>query len=386
MLDRLSTRIFAGFAVAGLLVASFLFGYGVGHDSGRETSEPFELLTEARQAIRELSLRSVDEQRLSQGSVRGLIEALEDPYAEYLDPSTYESFKEEHTIGHFSGVGMWLRPEEGRLKVVSVLPDSPADRAGVTTGDFVTAVGGKPIEGLSLKQVVHRIRGEPGTEIKVTVHRGDEIREFALVRENIERSSVEHLVLRGGIGHIQVLTFISGTGSKVREAVRSLIEKKVRGVILDLRGNPGGLTEEAVEVASAFLEDGKVVSFKERGKAELTFNARGPLESSLPLVVLVDEGSASASEIVAGALQDRGRAIVVGTETYGKGFVQTIVPLSDGSALRITTASYYLPSGRSIGERGVIPDVAVSDKTVQLARAREILGEMLAGMPAPASA
>lgn len=181
---------------------------------------------------------------------------------------------------------------------------------------------------------------------------------------------------------VELVTFSQDAGEKVREAVKSLVEKGAKALILDLRGNPGGLVDEAVEVSSVFLEGGSVVSYKERGKAEVVYSTRGSVETKLPLVVLVDEGSASASEIVAGAIQDRGRGIIVGQETYGKGSIQTVFPLSDGSAVKVTTASYFTPSGRSIGDKGITPDVAVLDKLQQLARAQEILQEMLAENPA----
>lgn len=275
---------------------------------------------------------------------------------------------------------MWLKMEAKKAKVVSVLPQTPAERAGIQNGDLITAVDGKPTERMSLEQVVQRVQGAEGTQVKLAILRGEQSIEFTLVRERIEVASVESRMLRDRVGLIEVATFSGNTATLVREAVGSLSEKGARGFILDLRGNPGGLLEEAVDVASAFIDGGRIVSFKEKDKSEVIYNSRPPVATDLPLVVVVDEGSASASEIVAAAVQDRGRGVIVGTATYGKGSVQTVFPLSDGSAIKLTTASYYAPSGRSIGEKGVTPDVSVADKSIQLVRAREILKEMVAGL------
>lgn len=380
MFERLSTKIFAGLALAGLFVAAFLFGYGAGREAERSTNPGFTLLREAEARISESSVSSTNQKQLLQGAIKGMVESLADPYAEFLDPATYRNFRQV-TSGQFSGVGLWLKMEAKKAKVVSVLPRTPAERAGIQNGDLITTVDGKAIERLSLEQVVQRVQGQEGTQVKLAILRGEQSIEFILVRERIDVASVDSRMLRERIGLIEVATFTGNTSTKVREAVSSLSEKGARGFILDLRGNPGGLLEEAVDVASAFIEGGRIVSFKERDKSEVVFHSRPPVASSLPLVVMVDEGSASASEIVAAAVQDRGRGVIVGTATYGKGSVQTVFPLSDGSAIKLTTASYYAPSGRSIGEKGVTPDVSVADKSIQLVKAREILREMLAGVP-----
>lgn len=380
MFNRLSTTIAAVTAAAGLLLASFLFGYGLGRENARRVVPGYELLREAEDHIARSAVKSFDRNLLVQGAIRGMLKSLDDPYAAFLDRAAYLQLNNLLT-GHFSGVGLVLRPEEGGHKVVSVLADTPASKAGVAVGDYITAVDGQPVEDLLLDEVVQRVQGKPGTTVRLFVRRGDQTLDFTLTRSTIEVPSVESVLLKDRLGVIEVVAFVEGTGDKVRRAVESLGQRGARGLILDLRGNPGGLADEAVEVTSAFIEDGPIVSFRERGKPEVTFEARGSVETDLPLVVLVDEGSASASEIVAGAIQDRGRGIIVGTETYGKGSVQTVFPLSDGSALKITTASYFTPSGRSIGEHGVIPDVGVAGGDMQLARARQILREMVADAP-----
>lgn len=381
MTNRVSTAIAAATAVLGLLVASFLFGYGVGRDVGRQSAPGYELLSETEVYITESAVKTVERRALIQGAIRGMLQALEDPYASFLDPAAYRA-ADEFFAGQYSGVGLWMKQEDGRPKVVSVLADTPASTAGIQTGDVITEIDGKPVDKLLLDEVTQKVQGEPGTKVRLSITRGEQVLEFNLTREKIEIPSVESQLLRERVGVIEVIGFPTGTGGKVRTAIQSMIEEGAQAFILDLRGNPGGRPEEAIDVASAFLDGGAVVSFRERGKPEVTHAAVPPFETNLPLVVLVDEGSASASEIVAGAIQDRGRGIVVGTETYGKGSIQTFFQLTDGSAIKFTTASYFTPSGRSIGERGVVPDVSVAGADPQLARARQILKEMLAEPPA----
>lgn len=381
MLDRPFAKLLAALAGLGLLLASFLFGIGVGRiGQPAGSSARFPLLDEAEERIESSAVEPADGKRLERGAIRGLLEALDDPYAEYLDPETYRSFQDIST-GHFSGVGLWLKQEGQRARVVSVLANTPAAKAGIVSGDVVTSIDGVPVDGLSLEQIVQRTKGEPGTGVRISVLRGSQPIDFSLVREDIQVPSVKSRLVRDRVGLVELTTFTNGTGGRVREAVRELTGKGAQGFILDLRGNPGGLLEEAVNVASAFLDGGRVVSYRQRGAGEVAYDARPPVETSLPVVVLVNEGSASASEIVAGAIQDRGRGIVVGTRTYGKGSIQTVFPLSDGSAVKLTVASYHTPSGRSIGGQGIAPDVDVAQKELQLARAQQILREMFAEAP-----
>jgi carboxyl-terminal processing protease len=378
VLERTSAKIFAVIAAMGLLTAAFLFGFGLGRSSPSPANSGLTILDEARRHIEESSVKSAESKELIQSAMRGMLASLGDQYAEYLDPQTYESFRDV-SAGHFSGVGLWLKKDGDRIKVVTVLAGTPAATAGMKNGDVITALNGKPASGSSLEQVVQRIKGKPGTNVKISVLRDGQAMDFTLIRRDIAVPSVNSRLLKDKLGVIEIVTFSGGAGSQVRDSVRSLTKKGARGFILDLRGNPGGLVDEAVNVASSFLDGGRVVSYKERGKAEVVYDARGSVETNLPLVVLVDEGSASASEIVAGAVQDRHRGLIVGVETYGKGSVQTVFPLSDGSAIKLTTASYYTPSGRSIGEHGVIPDVVEADKNRQLAQAQDALHGILAG-------
>lgn len=379
--DKLSTKILAGLSAVGLLVASFFFGYGVGTSNPRRASN-FELLEEAKSRIEASALVKPDEKLLLQGAVRGMLQGLDDPHVGYMTREAYRAFGEELLTGQFSGVGVWLSMEGGVPKIVSVLQGSPASAAGVNVGDVISAVDFKPVKGLTLDEIAQKIQGKVGTRVHMEVSRGEQQLGFSLQREKLDVPSVTSS-LKGEVGMIELVSFIGGAGQKVREAVQSLQSRGAKGFILDMRGNPGGSLQEAVDVASVFLDGGKVVSYRERGKPEFTYEARGPAATALPLVILVDEGSASASEIVAGAVQDRQRGLIVGTETYKKGSVQQIFGLSDGSAIKLTIASYFTPSGRAIGERGVVPDVSVAERDQQLPRANEILSGIVAQNAVP---
>lgn len=382
MFTKRSTAIMAVLAALGTLTASFLFGFGLGRSTPQALKVDLQILEEVRGQIESSAIDPGEDRKLVQGAIRGMLESLEDPYASYLDPQARRSL-DNSLSGHFSGVGMVLKREDKVVKVVSVLSHTPAAIAGITPGDVVVTVNRKAVDKLTLDEVVQRIQGAPGTTIKLSISRGGGPPEdLVLERRRIEIPTVEAKLLKGRVGLIELISFPEEAGSKVREAVESLEKRGARGYILDLRGNPGGLLDEAVNVASVFLAEGPVVSYKQRGKRAVKYDTRGEPQTQRPLVVLVDEGSASASEVVAGAIQDRGRGIVVGTETYGKGAIQTIFPLSDGSAIKLTIASYFTPSGRSIGEQGVIPDVAVLEKTMQLARAQAVLSGLLAENPA----
>ena len=319
-----------------------------------------------------------------QNAVKGMLQGLEDPHALYYSPRAYRALGEELLTGQFSGVGVWLNRSGELTKIVSVLPDTPAAEAGIEPGDIITTVDGKSVAGMSLDEVGQRILGEAGTKVAIKVVRGaGPAREFTLDRKKLEIPSMTSN-MKGDVGVINLLSFTGGVGDKVRDAVAKMQADGARGFILDLRGNPGGSLDEAVQVASVFIEDGTIVTYRERGKPEVVYQARGPVETKLPLVVLADEGSASASEIVAGAIQDRQRGLIVGTETYKKGSVQRVIGLSDGSAIKLTVASYFTPSGRGIGEHGVLPDVEVADRTAQLNKANEILSGMLVEAPGSA--
>lgn len=381
MFDTLFTKVLAGVAALGLLVASFLFGFGVGRQTATSPRGlGYGLLEEAEEKIRTSAVAVPDREVLVQGAVRGMLESLNDSYAEYLDPETYISFSDAIT-GHFTGVGLVLTQENMAIEVISVLPDTPAQQAGIEGGDQIIEVDGEDVEELFLEQVVTRIKGDAGTPVEITVRRSSDELRFTLTRQEIHVPSVESEMLFGRLGLIRVITFLGDTGEQVRKAATDLSQRGAGGLILDLRGNPGGALDAAVEVAGVFLDGGTVVSYEERGRADVVHAAPGGAVTDVPMVVLVDGDSASASEIVAGALQDRGRALLVGARTFGKGSIQRVIPLSDGSAIKLTIAQYRLPSGKFIGEQGITPDVSVLGESDQLARARQILREMLAESP-----
>lgn len=370
-------------ALVGVLLAGglFLSGYVLG-SSRAERQNRYRILDEAQRQMEASALIKPDEKKLMQGAVRGMLQGLDDAHASYMTPEAYRVFGEELVTGRFSGVGVWLNTAGSFTKVVSVLPKSPAAAAGIAPGDIITAVDGRPVAGLATDEIAREILGKSGTRVRLKIVRdAGAARELVLSRQKLDVPTVSWR-MNGRIGVIELTSFTGGVGARIRDAVTSMQSSGARGFILDLRGNPGGSLQEAVKVGNVFIDGGVVVSYRERGKNPVVYEAVEPVGTRLPLVVLVDEGSASASEIVAGAIQDRRRGLIVGTETYKKGSVQRVIPLSDGSAIKLTVASYFTPSGRAIGERGVVPDVAVSGREQQLSRANEIVSGIL-GEPSP---
>jgi len=371
-----------------LVCAAFVFGFLAGR-VGRTTESDARaggLVGEAAERLLANANRDVTREDLDEAAIRGMLGALKDRYATYYDTTDFAEFQ-RLLDGRYSGVGLWLgRVPSGSVEVTSVLPDSPAEAAGLRVGDALVDVAGSPVDGVPVGDIVRRMHGEPGTTVAITVRRDDAIQTLSLRRANLLSKDVSADVLDNGIGRIRVAAMTRGAGREVQRALASLRAKKVAGVVLDLRGNPGGLLDEGVQVASAFLRGGTVVSYKGRGVEDKTYGVTGRGDTTTPLVVLVDAGTASAAEVVAGALQDRNRAIVVGTRTYGKGSVQQPLVLSDGSALEVTVASYYTPSGRSVDSVGIIPDVdlpAGYDARAALERAVQVLSGTVASIPVP---
>jgi carboxyl-terminal processing protease len=323
----------------------------------------------------------VDEKKLITDAISGMVSSL-DPHSQYFDKKSYKEFR-EGTTGRFVGVGIEITQEDGLVKVVSPIEGSPAFRAGLKTNDLITKIDDTPVKGLTLNEAVKRMRGEPNTKVILTIFRKDENRSFpvTIVREEIKTQSVKGKVVEPGYAWIRLIQFQERTVEdfvhKVEEIYKQ--EPNLKGLVLDLRNDPGGLLDAAVAISAAFLpENVTVVSTNgQLAESQYTFKAapefyqrRGsgdPLKhlpaalKKLPLVVLVNEGSASASEIVAGALQDHKRALIMGSQTFGKGSVQTVRPLGPDTGLKITTARYYTPSGRSIQARGIVPDVMVDE-------------------------
>ncbi len=311
----------------------------------------------------------VEDEKVIQSAIQGMLTSL-DPHSSYLAPEDFKDMQVQ-TRGEYGGLGIEVTAEDGLVKVVSPIDDTPASRAGIQGGDYLTAIDGESIIGYNLNEAVSRMRGAVGTSILITVAReNSEPFDVNLVREIIAPRSVTMRVEKD-IGVLRISAFNEKTGDALEEAVRDLRRQggaKLKGVVIDLRTNPGGLLDQAIEVSDAFLDGGEVVSTRgRRPDAIERYNARrGDMLSGLPIVVLINGSSASASEIVAGALQDRGRALVIGTTSFGKGSVQTVIPLKGGraGALRLTTARYYTPSGRSIQGAGIEPDIEVAQQRV----------------------
>ena len=311
----------------------------------------------------------VDDETLLENSIRGMLDGL-DPHSAYLSP---EEFKEIaiSTSGKFGGLGIEVQMQNGFVRVVAPIDDTPAYKAGIQAGDLIVRIDDKPVKGLSLLDAVKLMRGEPGTDITLTVLREgvEQPFEVEITRAIIRVRSVKSRMLDPGFGYLRITQFSSQTGKTLAAEFDKLKREnkgQLKGLVLDLRNNPGGVLNAAVEVSDAFLNEGAVVSIKGRlSESSQEFNAtRGDMLNGRPIVVLVNSGSASASEIVAGALQDHGRAVIMGAQTFGKGSVQTILPLQNEAALKLTTARYYTPKGRSIQAEGIEPDITIKPLTL----------------------
>jgi carboxyl-terminal processing protease len=333
-----------------------------------ETYRQLKLFGDVFERVRADYVEEVTDEELIESAIQGLLTSL-DPHSSYLDRKNFDDMRVQ-TKGEFGGLGIEVTMENGLVKVVSPIDDTPAFRAGVQAGDMISHLDGDPVLGLTLSEAVEKMRGPVNTDILLTIRRGErEPFEVAITRAVITIRSVRSRV-EGDIGYIRITTFNEQTYTGVEKAIKDISEEvgdKVSGFVLDLRNNPGGLLDQAISVSDAFLHQGEIVSTRGRNADDAQrFNARaGDLAGGLPLVVLINGGSASASEIVAGALQDHRRAIVMGTKSFGKGSVQTIIPLSGHGAMRLTTARYFTPSGRSIQAKGIDPDIAVAPAKIE---------------------
>jgi len=315
---------------------------------------------EAMDLIERDFYREVDRDALLNQSLNQAVRSLDDRFSHYFAPRDYDSFQEA-TEGRFEGVGMTVEEVARGLRVLTVYEGSPAARGGLKPGDVITHVDGRSIAGSSSEESTTRIKGPAGSPVRLTVRSKGATRELTLKRAQVEIPVVDG-ELRDGMAHVRLAGFTSGAHGAVKREVEELLDEGAKGVVLDLRDNGGGLLNEAVLISSIFIPDGEIVSTKGRARPERVYEATGgAIDSKVPVVVLVNERSASASEIVTGALQDRDRAEVVGTKTFGKGVFQEIEPLSNGGALDITVGEYFLPSGRNLGGNGVEPDVRAED-------------------------
>jgi len=335
----------------------------------KETYKLLDLFAEVFDKVRTEYVEPVNDEDLIEAALNGMLSSL-DPHSSYLNPKNSKDM-DIQTRGEFGGLGLEVTMENGWVKVVSPIDDTPAFRAGMQPGDFITHLDGEQVQGLSLSEAVDRMRGPPNTDIRLTVRRGDAAEPFEvkLTRAVIKVQTVKGQT-QGDVGYIRISQFSATTHADLLRIVAQLkkdIGKAPTGFVIDLRNNPGGLLDQAVAVSDDFLDKGEIVSTRSRRPEDTQrYNARpGDIADGLPLVVLINDGSASASEIVAGALQDHKRAVIMGTRSFGKGSVQTLMPLPGHGSIRLTTARYYTPSGRSIQAVGIEPDIKVFQSKVE---------------------
>ncbi len=368
-MKRLALAAIGG-TIAGMVLTTQLTGPLIAQEAAKtkSTYEQLDLFGDIFERIRSAYVEEVDEEELIRSAINGMLTSL-DPHSSYLPPEDFDSMQIQ-TRGEFGGLGIEVTQENGFVKVVSPIDDTPADEAGVEAGDFITQVDGETTLGMSLDDAVELMRGEIGSEIVITIVRDgtDEPFDITIVRDKIKVKASRGR-LEGDSVVLRITTFSDQTFVNLESELKANVEEaggidKVTGFVIDLRNNPGGLLNQAIAVSDAFLEKGEIVSTRGRGPQDSDrVNAQpGDLAQGKPIVVLINGGSASASEIVAGALQDHRRAVIIGTRSFGKGSVQTIMPLQGDGAMRLTTARYYTPSGRSIQALGVSPDILVEQR------------------------
>ncbi|OYU41047.1 MAG: peptidase S41 [Pseudorhodobacter sp. PARRP1] len=359
-------------SIAGGVVTTQVAGPLIAQDATKNASvyEQLDLFGDVFERIRAQYVEDVDSQKLVEAAINGMLTSL-DPHSSYMDAKAFADMNTQ-TRGEFGGLGIEVTMEDGYIKVVSPMDGTPADKAGIKPGDFITTVDGENVQGLTLDEAVDKMRGPIGSEIVITVVREGVKEPFdvSIVRDTIKVAAVKSRLV-GNIGVMRVSSFNDQTYPGIQEGIKKLAEEaggsdKLKGYVIDLRNNPGGLLKQAILTSDAFLNEGEIVSTRGRNAEDSSReNATpGDLADGKPIVVLINGGSASASEIVAGALQDHRRAIVVGTKSFGKGSVQTLIPLKGEGAMRLTTARYYTPSGRSIQSLGVMPDIVVNQPIV----------------------
>ncbi len=334
-----------------------------------DTYRQLNLFGDVFERVRAQYVEPIEDEELIETAINGMLSSL-DPHSSYLNDKGFEEMQVQ-TRGEFGGLGIEVTMENGFVKVVSPIDDTPAFRAGMKSGDLVTFIDEEPVMGLTLSEAVDKMRGKVGTDIDLVVRREGEDRalNFKITRAIIQIKSVRHEI-KGNIGYIRITTFSQNTGTDLKKAIKSIKEElgdSIIGYVLDLRNNPGGLLDQAISVTDIFLDKGEIVSTRGRNEDDTKRDnaSSGDLAEGLPIVALINGGSASASEIVSGALQDHKRAILMGTKSFGKGSVQTVIPLPGHGAMRLTTARYYTPSGRSIQATGIEPDIIVEQAKIE---------------------
>ena len=344
----------------------FLFIFQKGFSDNSDIYKKIDLFGEVLEKINDEYVDEVDQSKSMDSAINGLLQSL-DPYSAYMTPENLESMQTE-TSGEFGGLGIEVGMEAGVVKVISPIDDTPASKAGLKAGDYIVKINNTQVQGKSLMEAVELMRGPVGSSIEITVRRRGEKKAliFNIKREIIEVQSVKFELLEDNIGYIRLTSFNENSSTQIKEKIEKLNKNKnLKGYILDLRNNPGGLLSQAIEISDFFLENGEIVSTRSRQPSENRkwFAKKGDLINGKTLLVLINYGSASASEIVAGALKDHKRAIILGENSYGKGSVQSIIPLKNKGAIRLTIAKYYLPSGKSISGVGITPDIEVAESS-----------------------
>ncbi len=350
--------------------------------------EELRMFAEVFGRIKSAYVEPVTDEQLLEDAIRGMVAGL-DPHSSYLAPDDFGSLQES-TSGRFGGLGIEVGMKDGFIHVISPIDDTPASRAGLQSGDLIIKIDDTPVQGMGLSEAVDLLRGEIGTSVRLSIMRdsADAPFEVEIERAAIKSSSVKSRLLADGYGYVRISQFQANTGEELNSAIAKVSEAQpLKGLVVDLRNNPGGVLQAAVDVSDAFLNEGRIVYTEGRlERSELSFDANAdtavPMET--PVIVLINGGSASASEIVAGALQDQQRAVILGTQSFGKGSVQTILPLSEDRGVKITTARYFTPSGRSIQAQGIVPDVVIERRSltdadtpeVDIVRERDLTGHL----------
>ena len=350
-----------------ILIFVFLISFTqIANSSENDIYKKIDLFGEVLEKINKEYVDEINQSDSMDSAIDGLLQSL-DPYSSYMSPEIFNEMQTE-TSGEFGGLGIEVGMESGVVKVISPIDDTPASRAGIKAGDYIVKINDTQVQGKSLSEAVELMRGPVGSGIELTIRRRGEKKalNFTIIREIIEVKSVKADLLEKNIGYVRLTSFNENSGEQIKKEIKNLEKNKnVKAYILDLRNNPGGLLSQAIKISDFFLNDGEIVSTKSRKASENRkwFAKNGDLINGKTLLVLINYGSASASEIVAGALKDHKRAILLGENSYGKGSVQSIIPLKNNGAIRLTVAKYYLPSGKSISEIGVSPDIEINEET-----------------------
>ena len=354
---------------AGLMISAANVRAATSKDDDANTYELLNLFGEVMERAKLNYVEEVSDKKLIESAINGMLTSL-DPHSSYLDADSF-NYMSEQTKGKFGGLGIEVTMDNGLGKVVSPIDDTPAAKAGIKAGDYITNINGETVVGMSLNDAVSKMRGKVGEKVKLSIRRvNSKPIELTIKRQEIKIQSVKNEIKEDSIVYIRISSFTEDVDKSVSEAItkaKKKLKNKLLGIVIDVRNNPGGLLDQAVDVSDLFLEKGEIVSTRSRNEADTVkyMANEGDIAKGLPIVVIINEGSASASEILAGALQDHHRAIILGEKSFGKGSVQTVIPLRDYGAMRLTTARYYTPSGRSIQAKGIEPDVEVKPAKIE---------------------